>query len=150
MKLTTKGRYAVMAMVDLSLHGNHGGPVNLADIAARQEISLSYLEQLFARLRQAGLVQSVRGPGGGYRLCGVPGAVRIAEIISAVDEDLKATRCENPLTAGCLRGSKCLTHDLWDALGQQMAVYLSGVTLADVCAQTIPAPAPPARLPAPG
>ena len=120
MKLSTKGRYAVMAMVDLARHAQ-AKPVSLSDIAARQEISLSYLEQLFARLRRAGLVKSVRGPGGGYRLARGSTETRVSEIILAVDEPIKATRCTEMGATGCRADrSKCLTHDLWEELGNQI------------------------------
>jgi Rrf2 family transcriptional regulator, iron-sulfur cluster assembly transcription factor len=131
-KLSTKGRYAVMAMVDLARHAQ-AKPVSLSDIATRQEISLSYLEQLFARLRRAGLVRSVRGPGGGYRLARGSIETRVSEIILAVDEPIKATRCTEMGTAGChTDGSKCLTHDLWEELGNQIHLFLSSVTLHDI------------------
>ena len=133
MKLSTKGRYAVMAMVDLARHAQ-AKPVSLSDIAARQEISLSYLEQLFARLRRAGLVKSVRGPGGGYRLARTSIETRVSEIILAVDEPIKATRCTEMGANGCRADrSKCLTHDLWEELGNQIHLYLSSVSLADIC-----------------
>jgi Rrf2 family transcriptional regulator, iron-sulfur cluster assembly transcription factor len=134
MRLTTKGRYAVMAMVDLADHGG-ARPVSLAEIAERQEISLSYLEQLFAKLRQNGLVRSVRGPGGGYLLAHDKSETRIADIILAVDEPIRATRCTPGTPFGC-RGNKtrCPTHDLWEELGNQIHLYLSAVSLADVCA----------------
>ncbi|MBN9590088.1 MAG: Rrf2 family transcriptional regulator [Alphaproteobacteria bacterium] len=137
MRLSTKGRYAVMAMADLAgnavLPGSEGRPVALADIAARQDISLSYLEQLFAKLRRGGLVSSVRGPGGGYRLSRPAGEVRIADIIMAVDEPIAATRCKTGSTKGCTKsGARCVTHDLWEELGQQIHVFLSSVSLADV------------------
>ena len=137
MKLSTKGRYAVMAMVDLAQHGG-GGPVSLAEIAERQEISLSYLEQLFAKLRRGGLVKSVRGPGGGYRLSHGRDETRIADIILAVDEPLHAIRCKPGATIGC-RGdrSRCLTHDLWEELSNQIHLYLSSVSLGDVCEKRI-------------
>ena len=132
MKLSTKGRYAVMAMVDLAHHAQ-AKPVSLSEIATRQEISLSYLEQLFARLRRAGLVRSVRGPGGGYRLARTSIETRISEIILAVDEPIKATRCTEMGTVGChADGSKCLTHDLWEELGNQIHLFLSSVTLHDI------------------
>ncbi len=132
MKLSTKGRYAVMAMVDLSLR-NCGEPVTLCDISERQEISLSYLEQLFSKLRRAGLVCSVRGPGGGYRLARDCCEISIAEIIMGVDEDIRATRCRPNKPGGCRGdGSKCLTHDLWAALGDHTFRFLSNVTLDDV------------------
>lgn len=133
MRLSTKGRYAVMAMADLAGHGVGARPVALAEIAERQEISLSYLEQLFAKLRRAGLVRSVRGPGGGYRLSHAAGEVRIADIIMAVDEPIAATRCKTGSPKGCAAGgARCLTHDLWEELGQQIHVFLSSVSLADV------------------
>jgi len=136
-KLSTKGRYAVMAMVDLATRFG-GKPVTLADIAVRQEISLSYLEQLFAKLRKAGLVNSVRGPGGGYRLAFEPDNMRIADIIMAVDEPLKVTRCKEGSGKGCLHVSgRCLTHDLWDELGRQIYLYLNSVSLGDVANQRI-------------
>jgi len=131
-KLTTKGRYAVMAMADLA-ENSGGKPVALADIAARQEISLSYLEQLFAKLRRGELVKSVRGPGGGYLLSRNADDIRIADVILAVDEPLKATRCETGSPKGCLGTSgRCITHDLWEALSRQIHVFLSGVSLGDV------------------
>ena len=132
MILTTKGRYAVMAMVDLARHGN-GKPVALNEIAQRQEISLSYLEQLFARLRRGGLVVSARGPGGGYRLARAAEDTRIADIMLAVDEPLKATRCDLGSPRGCTgQQGRCITHDLWEELGHQIHIFLSSVTVADV------------------
>ncbi len=132
MKLSTRGRYAVMAMADLARIEN-GKPVTLADIAARQEISLSYLEQLFAQLRRAGLVTSMRGPGGGYKLAHAAAATRISDIILAVDEPIKATRCDPLSPNGCTSsGGRCLTHDLWDELGRQINMFLSSVSLDDV------------------
>lgn len=134
MRLTTKGRYAVMAMADLAKYAS-GKPVSLADIASRQEISLSYLEQLFARLRRGGLVKSVRGPGGGYLLARELDKTRISDIILAVDEPMVATRCKPGSANGCLSdGSRCLTHDLWDELGHQIHLFLSQVSLGDVMA----------------
>ena len=132
MRLSTKGRYAVMAMVDLACRSD-GKPVALADIAERQEISLSYLEQLFAKLRKGGLVKSVRGPGGGYMLAHSAEATRISDIILAVDEPIRATRCTSGKPEGCHSNkSRCLTHDLWEELGHQIHLFLSGVSLADV------------------
>jgi Rrf2 family transcriptional regulator, iron-sulfur cluster assembly transcription factor len=132
-RLSTKGRYAVMAMADLAGHDGAQRPVSLAEIAKRQEISLSYLEQLFAKLRKGGLVKSVRGPGGGYRLSRPAGDVRIADIIIAVDEPMTATRCETGSPKGCTgTTSRCVTHDLWEELGRQIHVFLSSVSLADV------------------
>ncbi len=138
LKLSTRGRYAVMAMADLALHsgGEHcqaGRTECLAAIATRQEISLAYLQQLFAKLRRSGLVSGVRGPGGGFRLTKPAEEVRIAEIVLAVDEPLKATRCHGVHGDGCLsRSGRCLTHDLWDELGARIEQFLSSVTLADV------------------
>ena len=137
MKLSSKGRYAVMAMVDLALHGEADDPVVLADIANRQEISLPYLEQLFAKLRRAGLVRSVRGPGGGYNLAFEASDTCIADIITAVDEPIRTTRCV-PGSTGCVSNrSRCLTHDLWEELGNQIRLYLSSVSLADVCEKRV-------------
>jgi Rrf2 family iron-sulfur cluster assembly transcriptional regulator len=133
MRLSTKGRYAVMAMADLARRESDAArAVALADIAERQEISLSYLEQLFARLRRKGLVKSARGPGGGYRLARGADETSIAEIVHAVDEPLRATRCAGH-GAGCmLKGERCLTHDLWEDLGDRIETYLASVSLADV------------------
>ena len=137
MKLSTKGRYAVMAMVDLACH-YRGAPISLADIAQRQEISLSYLEQLFARLRRGGLVRSVRGPGGGYLPARPLDDTRISDIILAVDEPIRATRCPLRTGTGCKSDkSRCLTHDLWDELGNQIHLYHSSVSLADVCQRRV-------------
>ena len=133
MKLSTKGRYAVMALVDLASQSD-GRPVALADIAERQEISLSYLEQLFAKLRRGGLVRSVRGPGGGYLLARSAEETRISDAILAVDEPIRATRCKSGSSVGCLTNkSRCLTHDLWEELGNQIHLFLSSVSLEDVC-----------------
>jgi Rrf2 family iron-sulfur cluster assembly transcriptional regulator len=133
MRLSTKGRYAVMAMTDLARR-QADRAVSLADIAERQEISLSYLEQLFARLRRSGLVVSARGPGGGYRLSRDAEDVSIAEIVLAVDEPLHATRCgDRHKAGGCMaKGERCLTHDLWDEMGRKIHDYLQSVSLADV------------------
>ena len=132
MRLSTKGRYAVMAMADLAKRGQADRAVTLADIAQRQDISLPYLEQLFARLRRSGLVKSVRGPGGGYRLARSAGETPVAEIVTAVDEPLEAVRCSSG-SVGCMPGgARCLTHDLWDDLGRHIHDYLASVTLEDV------------------
>lgn len=132
MRLSTKGRYAVMALVDLATN-SQGRPVSLADISGRQEISLSYLEQLFAKLRRAGLVKSVRGPGGGYLLARPADDTRIADAILAVDEPIRATRCKPNTATGCHSDkSRCLTHDLWEELSRQIHLFLSSVSLADV------------------
>jgi len=132
MRLTTKGRYAVTAMLDLALHEG-GSPVSLSDISARQEISLSYLEQLFARLRRAGLVTSVRGPGGGYRLQRPGTEISVASIIDAVNETYEATACQGK--GGCQQGEICLTHTLWNDLSEQIHAFLSGITLAELVAR---------------
>lgn len=132
MRLSTKGRYAVMAMADLASQSG-GKPVALADIATRQEISLSYLEQLFGKLRKGALVKSVRGPGGGYRLARPDSEIRISDIILAVDEPIQATRCAPGTPAGCHNNKgRCLTHDLWEELSNQIYLYLSSVTLEEV------------------
>jgi Rrf2 family transcriptional regulator, iron-sulfur cluster assembly transcription factor len=133
MRLSTKGRYAVMAMADLARHGRERA-VSLAEIAARQEISLSYLEQLFARLRRAGLVKSVRGPGGGYRLSSGSSEIMVSDIVLAVDEPIRATRCAvQGSPKGCMiGGERCITHDLWAGLGDEIHRYLSSVSLEDV------------------
>ena len=133
MRLSTKGRYAVMAMADLAKNGGDRA-VSLAEIATRQEISLSYLEQLFARLRKGGLVQSVRGPGGGYRLAKGAHETVVAEIVLAVDEPIRATRCiGHSSPKGCMMaGERCITHNLWEDLGDEIHRYLAGVSLEDV------------------
>jgi Rrf2 family iron-sulfur cluster assembly transcriptional regulator len=138
MRLSTKGRYAVMAMADLARRQDAAEAgeraVSLADIAARQQISLSYLEQLFARLRRRGLVRSLRGPGGGYLLARAAVETSIAEIVMAVDEPLRATRC-SAKGKGCMaKGERCLTHDLWEEMGRQIEGYLASVSLEDVVA----------------
>ena len=131
MRLSTKGRYAVMAMADLAKRGGSGA-VTLHEIAARQDISLPYLEQLFARLRRRGLVKSVRGPGGGYRLAQAAAQLCVADIVTAVDEPLEAVRCGGG-PGGCMPGGeRCLTHDLWDELGRHIHDYLASVSLDDV------------------
>ncbi|MCH4810769.1 Fe-S cluster assembly transcriptional regulator IscR [Vreelandella neptunia] len=129
MRLTTKGRYAVTAMLDLALHA-HNGPTSLSDISQRQEISLSYLEQLFARLRRAGLVNSVRGPGGGYLLSQPPEAISVSKVIDAVNESVDATRCQG--LSDCQQGDTCLTHHLWCELSVQIRHFLDGMTLAQL------------------
>ena len=133
MRLTTKGRYAVTAMLDLALHTDQGS-ITLADISKRQEISLSYLEQLFARLRRAGLVVSSRGPGGGYQLAQGAGDISVADVIAAVDESVDATRCGGK--GNCQGDARCLTHDLWHDLSGQIRRFLSSVSLADLGMQS--------------
>jgi Rrf2 family iron-sulfur cluster assembly transcriptional regulator len=141
MHLSTRGRYAVMAMVDLASRDpavDYAEPVCLAEIADRQQLSQSYLEQLFAKLRRADLVASARGPGGGYRLARPASDIAIADIVAAVDEPVLATRCESG-SSGCLVATdsetgrqRCQTHDLWTELGRQITLFLGAITLADV------------------
>ena len=144
MKLSTKGRYAVTALADIALNGT-SGPVTLADISARQGISLAYLEQLFVKLRRRGLVASVRGPGGGYRLAHAPEATRISEIMAAVDERLNAMGCEGREGEHCGNSKEaCLTHALWEQLSAHVHVFLSQTTIADVIGdRLVPCPAVP-------
>lgn len=132
MRLTTKGRYAVTAMLDLALHCEQG-PVSLSDISQRQGISLSYLEQLFAKLRRFELVRSVRGPGGGYCLGSEMAAISVAQVVDAVSESLDATRCEGK--GNCQDGQVCLTHHLWEDLSSQIHHFLSDISLADLVAR---------------
>jgi len=129
MRLTTKGRFAVTAMLDLALH-EVDKPVTLAGISERQGISLSYLEQLFSRLRRSGLVKSVRGPGGGYRIARKHAEISVSEIITAVDEQIDATQCGGK--ENCHDERRCMTHDLWASLNDKILEYLSGVSLADL------------------
>ena len=129
MRLTTKGRYAVTAMLDLAIHGQ-AKPVSLNDISGRQGISLSYLEQLFAKLRRCELVSSVRGPGGGYRLARNGAEISIAEVVDAVNESMDATRCQGK--GDCQEGDQCLTHHLWQDLSAQIHAFLSDITIADL------------------
>jgi Rrf2 family iron-sulfur cluster assembly transcriptional regulator len=127
MRLSTKGRYAVTAMLDLAIH-HEEGPVTLADISEDQGISLSYLEQLFARLRRHGLVEGLRGPGGGYRLSRRPQEISVAEVITAIGEGIDATLCDGG--RDCQDGEECLTHQLWSKLGKEIYDFLNGITLA--------------------
>ena len=129
MRLTTKGRYAVTAMLDLALHYKDG-PITLADISKRQGISLSYLEQLFSRLRKNGLVDSARGPGGGYRLSRPAAEINVADVITAVDEKVDAMRCEGK--GNCQNNGPCLTHDLWCDLSDQIYSFLKGIDLGQL------------------
>ena len=129
MRLTTKGRYAVTAMLDLAIHREQG-PISLADISQRQGISLSYLEQLFGRLRKGMLVKSVRGPGGGYELDRTPDYIKISHIIDAVNESVDTTKCQG--AGNCQGGEICLTHHLWEDLSDQIHDFLQGVSLADL------------------
>ena len=135
MKLSTKGRYAVMAMADIAQNSN-GAPVSLSSIAERQEISQEYLEQLFGKLRKKQLVSSVRGPNGGYLLAKPAADMSVADIVLAADEPLTVTRCQDgDAVEGCIGGDKCLTHELWAALGRQIYGFLAAVTLDDVVAK---------------
>lgn len=137
MLLGTKGRYAVMAMVELAARDSEK-PVTLADIAGVQEIPLAYLEQIFCKLKNHGLVKAVRGPGGGYRLAKMRGEMTVADIIQAVDEPLKMTRCEKHSMKGCMAANaRCLTHDLWEGLGDHIHGYLSAISLEDVCGRKV-------------
>jgi Rrf2 family iron-sulfur cluster assembly transcriptional regulator len=132
MRLTTKGRFAVTAMIDLAMRDGNG-PVTLADISERQKISLSYLEQLFGKLRRKGLVASTRGPGGGYRLAKGTDTVSVADVILAVDEPIDATQCGG--RENCRDERKCITHDLWQSLNDHIFDYLRSVTLAQLVAK---------------
>lgn len=129
MRLTSKGRYAVTAMLDVAIHASKH-PVPLADISERQEISLSYLEQLFSRLRRNQLVTSVRGPGGGYRLARDARLISIGDVIQAVDESVDATRCQGQ--SNCQQGERCLTHSLWTELSERISQFLGNISLADL------------------
>lgn len=129
MKLTSKGRYAVTAMLDVALHSQKG-PVPLADISERQEISLSYLEQLFSRLRREKLVTSIRGPGGGYLLGREASDIAVGQVIKAVDETVDATRCQGQ--ADCQNGQRCLTHNLWQDLSDRIEMFLDNISLGEL------------------
>lgn len=132
MKLTSKGRYAVTAMLDVTIHASYG-PVSLADISERQGISLSYLEQLFSKLRKYGLVNSIRGPGGGYRLGKCSAEIAVADVISAVNESVDATKCQGK--GNCQGGEQCLTHSLWEGLSERIEEFLKNITLAELVAK---------------
>ena len=134
MRLTTKGRYAVTAVLDLALH-QHEGPVSLAVISERQGISLSYLEQLFAKLRRNDVVSSTRGPGGGYKLTNNVDEVSVSDIILAVDETCNVVDCDDADADGCSGGYQCLTHDLWQELSNEIRTFLDGITLSEIMAQ---------------
>lgn len=129
MKLTSKGRYAVTAMIDIALNQDKGA-ITLSIISERQGISLSYLEQLFAKLKKAGLVSSARGPGGGYRLSRIPGEISISEIIRAVDESVDARKCGGK--SNCNGGEQCLSHELWTELSSTIDTFLKSITLQNV------------------
>lgn len=133
MILGTKSRYAVMAMVELAMC-DRSKPTRLKEVSERQEIPLAYLEQIFSLLRQDGLVHSVKGPGGGYILARERGAISVAEVVAAVDEPTKMTRCDAHNHVGCMAAkARCLTHDLWEGLEAQINHYLNGITLEDIC-----------------
>ncbi len=132
MRLTTKGRYAVTAVLDLALHQDKG-PVSLAVISERQDISLSYLEQLFAKLRRNNIVSSTRGPGGGYKLANDVANVSVSDIILAVDESCKVVDCSD--SDGCNTGYQCLTHDLWEELSDEIRTFLDGITLSEIISE---------------
>jgi Rrf2 family iron-sulfur cluster assembly transcriptional regulator len=132
MRLTTKGRYAVTAVLDLALHQDKG-PVSLAAISDRQGISLSYLEQLFSKLRRNDVVSSTRGPGGGYKLTNDVDQVSVSDIILAVDESCKVVDCED--SEGCNGGYQCLTHDLWQELSNEIRTFLDGITVSEIMSQ---------------
>ena len=148
MELTTRGRYAVMAMTDLAKHGT-GIAVPLSAIAERQQLSIAYLEQIFLKLRRAGLVESARGRAGGYRLARLPADIMVADVMEAVQEDTRMTRCQGEEAIGCLGEHRCLTHGLWDALGEHIHVFLAHVSLEDVLSGRVerlaPSYVPPAR-----
>ena len=150
MRLSTKGRYAVTAMMDLAIH--HGqGPMTLADISENQGISLSYLEQLFARLKKHHLVEGLRGPGGGYRLSRSPQDISVADVITAIGEGIDATLCEGG--ENCQDGEQCLTHELWTRLGQEIYDFLDSITLASFVEKGVPdrtRPAEPLDVTLPG
>ena len=129
MRLTTKGRFAVTAMLDLAMHGQHG-PVTLSGISERQKISLSYLEQLFGKLRRRSLVESVRGPGGGYNLARVAAEVSVADIVRAVEEPIDSTQCGG--RENCRGDHRCMTHDLWEELNSTVYGFLEGVSLSQL------------------
>jgi Rrf2 family protein len=132
-ELTTKGRYAVMAMADLAKHAEKAA-IPLAAIAERQQLSIAYLEQIFLKLRRAGLVESERGRAGGYRLSRLPSEISVADVMRAVSEDTRMTRCHGDDGTGCIGEHRCLTHGLWDALGEHIHAFLAQVSLGDVLA----------------
>jgi Rrf2 family transcriptional regulator, iron-sulfur cluster assembly transcription factor len=145
-ELNTKGRYAVMAMVDIAKHVLHDGTVPLSLVAERQGISIAYLEQLFVKLRRVGLVESARGRSGGYKLGRDPSAISVADILRAVEEDVHMTRCGLDGVAPCVGGQRCLTHNLWDALGDHIEQFLVRTRLSDIVDGTIDRSISPAAL----
>ncbi len=137
MILSTKGRYAVMALVDIAVHGN-SGPVKLASISQRQELDQGYLEQIFVKLKRVGLVTPIKGPGGGYLLGRPKSDIAIADIMFAVEENLKMTRCQKNSSTGCMQDkTRCVTHHIWESLGDHIHGFLKGITLEDVCARRL-------------
>jgi Rrf2 family transcriptional regulator, iron-sulfur cluster assembly transcription factor len=145
-ELNTKGRYAVMALVDIAKHGLRDGTVPLSLVAERQGISIAYLEQLFVKLRRVGLVESARGRSGGYKLGRDPNDISVADILRAVEEDVHMTRCGIGGGAPCIGGQRCLTHDLWDALGDHIEQFLSRTTLTHIIDGSVERSASPAAL----
>ena len=131
MMLTTKGRYAVMALVDIA-QNYKGKPIGLAEVAIRQNITLNYLEQIFTKLKPAGIVNSTRGPGGGYVLAELPEKIKISQIIDAVEEEIKITRCTSADNGCIVKKAKCVTHDLWHGLGGTIRSYLDNISISDV------------------
>ena len=131
MELTTRGRYAVMALADLACHGE-GGSMPLSAIAERQQLSVAYLEQIFLKLRRAGLIESARGRAGGYKLARPPEEIRVADVMLAVEEETRMTRCLGEDGAGCVSQHRCLTHGLWQELSDRIRDFLSSVSLADI------------------
>ena len=135
MILTSKGRYAVMAVVDIAINGEEGKPITLADISTRQEITIAYLEQIFSKLKAGGIVKSVRGPGGGYMLADKAENINVADVIRAVKEPMKITRCkDSDEKNGCMsKSAKCITHDLWSELEDNIFGFLQKTSIKDVC-----------------
>ncbi len=146
MELTTRGRYAVMAMADLAKHGRDTA-IPLSAISERQQLSIAYLEQIFLKLRRAGLVESERGRAGGYRLARASSEIMVADVMHAVEEDTRMTRCHGDAAVGCIGEHRCLTHGLWDALGDHIHGFLAQVSLDDVLTGRIERLMPPAATP---
>lgn len=133
MQLTTKSRYAIIAMTDLALHNTGQEPISLSDISGRHQIAIRFLEQIFSKLKKAGLVTSTKGPGGGYKLSTDPNEINLLLIINAVEENLQITKCENSLLGCNNKGIKCLTHDLWYGLEAKITEYFRGILISDLC-----------------
>ena len=143
MKLTAKARYAVMAVTDIAVHGRAGAAVSLSDISVRQDISLAFLEQVFGKLRKAGIVESTRGASGGYSLAMPFAEIKIADIMNAVDENVTTKRCANTPGISCTgKGAKCLSHDLWQAMEDHIEGFFAQISIADVIARNFPVTAP--------